>query len=113
MRISKKLIAQTCLPVYKELLEKGRKDNRDRFYVRLKNKKSEKGICLLYSVNNKIGDIYVFQPLKSKLSYNSEGRFDVEGEWFYNRSLFLYSYFINLKYSLEGNNYQISCISIY
>lgn len=83
MKITKKLIAQTCLPIYKELLEKGRKDNRDRFYVRLKNKKSEKGICLLYSVNNKIGDIYVFQPLKSKLSYDSEGRFDVGGKWFY------------------------------
>ena len=86
MRISKKLIAQTCLPVYKELLEKGRKDNRDRFYVRLKNKKSEKGICLLYSVNNKIGDIYVFQPLKSKLSYNSDGKSSCPGNGIRNLS---------------------------
>jgi hypothetical protein len=36
MKISKKLIAQTCLPIYKKLLEEGKKDNKNVFLAKRK-----------------------------------------------------------------------------
>lgn len=63
MKISKKLITQTCLPIYKKVIEEGKKDNKGRFLKRLRINEADYGICNLYSCNNKIGDIYDFSPL--------------------------------------------------
>lgn len=73
MRISKKLIAQTCLPIYKQLLEKGKRDNRNRFLKRLDKNNTNYGICALYdSINNNKG-IYNFKPLEKVCKVNRYG----------------------------------------
>lgn len=65
MRITKKLIAQTCLPIYKELLEKGKKDNKVKFLNRLIVKNAEYGICAVYSnLPNNEGNIYGFISIR-------------------------------------------------
>ncbi len=64
MRISKKLIAQTCLPIYKELLEKGKRDNKNRFFRRLSYKNAQYGICAVYDNSpDSVGNIYDFISL--------------------------------------------------
>jgi len=75
MRITKKLIAQTCLPIYKEVLVKGKKDNKDRFLQRLDKSNTDYGICNLYdSLPNPIGNIYLFRPISQVCKVNRYGQ---------------------------------------
>lgn len=75
MRISKKLIAQNCLPIYKELLEKGKKDNKYQFLKRLRKNNALYGICSLYnSLPNNVGNIYSFKFINKIKKVNSCGK---------------------------------------
>lgn len=51
MRVTKKLVATTCLPIYQKVLKEGKKDNFNVFMKRLESYHAEKGICLLFSSN--------------------------------------------------------------
>lgn len=65
MRITKELIAQTCLPIYKKVLEEGKKDNKNKFIKRLSINKADYGICVLFNFIHDTNDaLYKFKPLK-------------------------------------------------
>ncbi len=84
MRISKKLIAQICLPIYKKVLEEGKKDNVDKFSVRLKKYNVDCGICLLYdSLPEKVGYIYNFSPLRARCKVDKYGQQKSVKVWYY------------------------------
>ena len=84
MRITKKLIAQTCLPIYKELLEKGKKDNKVKFLNRLRTRNAEHGICgVYYSLPNSVGNIYHFIPIRRICKVDRFGRKDYFPSWYY------------------------------
>lgn len=83
MRISKKLIAQTCLPIYKQLLRKGKKDSTERFYTRLLNKHAAQGICLLYNCTpNAIKNIYSYLPLQRLCKKDRYGKYSFSCTWY-------------------------------
>ena len=84
MRISKKLIAQTCLPIYKELLEKGKKDNKTKFLNKLNYKNADYGICAVYdNSSNPVGNIYDFISIRKICKTDRFGRKDYFPGWYY------------------------------
>jgi len=67
MRITKKLIAKTCLPVYYEVMEKGKDLEKDEFLRILEYNYCHAGICCLFdSVTDTSFYVYSFNPLKNK-----------------------------------------------
>lgn len=48
MRVTKKLVATICLPIYRKVLEEGKKDNLIRFKKRLRSYYAQSGICYLF-----------------------------------------------------------------
>lgn len=84
MRISKKLIAQTCLPIYKELLEKGKKDSKAKFLNRLERQCANYGICAVYdNLPSPIGDIYGFLSIIKICKVDKFGKNDFFTGWYY------------------------------
>ena len=51
MRITKKLVAETCLPIYYEVMEKSNNANYDTLYQLIHDKKCNSGICYLFNNN--------------------------------------------------------------
>ena len=62
MRITKKLVAETCLPVYYEVMEKGKRMNKDLFLSLLEINGCELGICRLFEHITSVG-LTSFKPL--------------------------------------------------
>ena len=62
MRITKKLVAETCLPVYYEVIKKGNKMNEDLFLCLLEQNGCELGICRLFEHITSVG-LTSFKPL--------------------------------------------------
>jgi len=66
-KLTKKLIAETCLPVYYEVIEKGNDMDADNFMRLLYRNNAMAGICLLFQNTAKSpDDIYSFKYLKNK-----------------------------------------------
>ena len=57
MRITKKLVAETCLPIYYEVMEKSNNANYDTLYQLIHDKKCNSGICYLF---NKLTNVAIF-----------------------------------------------------
>ena len=71
MRITKKLVAETCLPVYYEVMEKGKDMNKRDFLALLYDKDCWAGICNLYFELKNDGHIYGFMIREiNKLSFH-------------------------------------------
>lgn len=102
MRLTKKLIAQTCLPVYEKVLKEGKKDNTKRFLKRLMINNAEDGICLLYE-NNGIfpKKIYKFRPLKNKCNRSCKGK-EMPG---------ILLYYYKIPYFATSKKEMIECIN--
>ncbi len=85
MRITKKLIAKTCLPIYKELLKNGKKDSEKKYIKRLEIKNADEGICHLFHSITQNRNIYNFVPLTKLFKCNSNGSRSefYPGKWIY------------------------------
>ena len=74
MRITKKLVAKTCLPVYYDLIEKGKEMDKYDFLELLNKKECDFGICRLFESITNDYSIYDFKPI---------GKLTIIGTYYY------------------------------